>query len=372
MTADSLTSGEPMMQRRSAISGGGRWLMIAWAVIAAIVVVVVSWLAINADKTSREWPVRVPQVVIQLLSADRPAPTPSAPPVAEVPPPVAVEPPPPPAPAPVLRRALVPAPIPAMVEAGPHGPLPKLGPLGQRPLQVYAHPFDVPTDRPLVAVLLTGLGLEAGEVGTALDRLPPEVSLAFSPYTPRLPEWVANVRERGHEVLLSLALEPIDFPRVDPGPFTLLASLPAAENQDRLSWVLSRAPGIVGVVAEDGGRFATSARAVLPVIETLHRRGLMVVDPRTVSGSLTGRIARDIGVARALGTAVMINEQNPRTVDQRLFEAEAIARGGGAALVVATPTPAVLDRLQRWTSLLPGRGVVLAPVTAIANRQPEP
>ncbi len=370
MTADSLTSGEPMMRRGSAAGGSSRWLMIAWALVASIVVVVVSWLAINADKTSREWPVRVPLVVISLLSGDRPA-APAAPtaPEAAPAPMAAVE---PPAPQTVLRRALVPAPILSMVEAGPHGPLPKLGPLGQRPMQVYAHPFEVLADRPMVAVLLTGLGLEASEIGTALDRLPPEISLAFSPYTPRLPEWVANVRERGHEVLLSLPLEPLDFPRVDPGPFTLLSSLPAAENQDRLSWVLSRAPGIVGVIAEEGGRFATSARAVLPVIETLHRRGLMVVDPRTVSGSLTGRVARDLGVARALGTAVLINELNPRTVDQRLFEAEAIARGGGAALVVLTPTPAALDRLQRWVGLLPSRGVVLAPVTAIANRQPEP
>ncbi|TAD88669.1 MAG: divergent polysaccharide deacetylase family protein [Alphaproteobacteria bacterium] len=353
-------------------------LVIAWVVFFGIVVTLVSWLAINADKTRAEWPVRVPMVILALMGAEpaEPAPAPEPPsasvaPVAAPAAPVAAPEPPPPLPA-MQRVALAPAPIPSMIEVGPHGPLPRVGPLGERPFQIYAHPFEAMDDQPLIAVLVTGLGLERAELSAALDRLPPEVSLAFSPYAPNLPELVGGAREHGHEVLLAVPMEPLEFPRVDPGPYTLLSSLSPAENLDRLSWVLSRAPGAIGVVAEEGGRFATSMRALLPMMEVLSRRGLMVVDPRTAAGSVTGRVARDLGVPRALGTVAIAHDANPRSIDQRLFDAEAVARGGGAALVVVSVNEIAIDRVVRWTGLLPRRGIRLAPVSAIANRQPEP
>ena len=44
---------------------------------------------------------------------------------------------------------------------------------------------------------------------------------------PLLQDWVTIARADGHEVLLQIPLEPADYPKEDPGPHTLLTSLPA-------------------------------------------------------------------------------------------------------------------------------------------------
>ena len=49
-------------------------------------------------------------------------------------------------------------------------------------------------------------------------------------------------------------MEPVDYPDNDPGPQTLLTSLPAEQNIDRLHWALSRVRGYVGIMNYMGAR----------------------------------------------------------------------------------------------------------------------
>ena len=59
------------------------------------------------------------------------------------------------------------------------------------------------------------------------------------PYAEGLQGWIDLARANGHEVLLEIPMEPIDYPDNDPGPYTLLASANAQEINRRLEWLLS-------------------------------------------------------------------------------------------------------------------------------------
>jgi hypothetical protein len=85
--------------------------------------------------------------------------------------------------------------------------LPVIGPDGLTPARAYARPFKA-SGRPRVAIVIGGLGLDPEVTRLAVESLPPEVTLAFSPYAPRLQEWINRARERGHEVLLEVPMEP--------------------------------------------------------------------------------------------------------------------------------------------------------------------
>ena len=60
-------------------------------------------------------------------------------------------------------------------------------------------------------------------------------------------------------------MEPSDYPRSDPGPYTLLTDVSTVENLDRLEWVLAQATGYVGVVTKMGGRFTADNESMMPV-----------------------------------------------------------------------------------------------------------
>ena len=156
--------------------------------------------------------------------------------------------------------ATIPPAFPAMIEDGPFGPLPRIAPDGRRPLLAYARPFDLDDQRPRIALLVVGLGLQADLTDAAI-ALPGEISLHFSAYAPDLPVWFGRARRAGHEVLLDLPMEPLDYPASDPGPRTLLAGASSEDNLQRLDWLLARAPATLPSPAAAPGSPPASGRS---------------------------------------------------------------------------------------------------------------
>ncbi len=132
-----------------------------------------------------------------------------------------------------LDVALTPAPDQRLVEESRFGPLPRIGLDGARPADVYARPLmtsAAKANAPRIALVVGGLGLSATATQAAIADLPGVVTLAFAPYGKDLAARVAEARAQGHEVMLQLPMEPIDYPQTNPGPHTLLASASVAEN----------------------------------------------------------------------------------------------------------------------------------------------
>ncbi len=59
-------------------------------------------------------------------------------------------------------------------------------------------------------------------------------------------------------------MEPFDYPDNDPGPQTLLTTLPPAQNIDRLHWFMSRFQGYVGIANYMGARFTANEPGAAP------------------------------------------------------------------------------------------------------------
>ncbi|MFC0410790.1 divergent polysaccharide deacetylase family protein [Roseomonas elaeocarpi] len=260
-------------------------------------------------------------------------------------------------------------PDPALQEASRHGPLPKTGADGRTAIRTYARAFPRDETRPRVAVVLGNIGLNNALSESAIRRLPPAVTLAFSPYATRIAPLADTARQRGMEMLVALPLEPAGYPLDDPGPKALLTTLSAAENADRLMWAMARLQGYVGAVGALGSmrgeRFAQSPELLGGVQDVLRNRGLLYVDPRPTAAP-AGR------AARAWGRTVDVVLDEPATragIERRFQELEQVARERGAALGIAgDPTPALVERLSAWAAGLEERGLVLAPVTAMLRR----
>ncbi len=221
-----------------------------------------------------------------------------------------------------------------------------------------------------MAVVVIDLGLSSAATEAAIRQFPGEVSLSFSPYAENLDRWVQRARGEGHEVLLNLPMEPLNYPSTDPGPQTLLTSLSARQNADRLEWVLGRANGgYVGVMAHLGSKFTTSAPSLKPVLETLAARGLLYLDSRAHPQSLGPALAAELGLPRAANDRLVDQEPARAAIDARLAEIERVARESGMAVALASPLPITYERLNQWLGTLQGKGLALAPITAIAARQ---
>ncbi len=363
-----------------------------------------AWLALHGDETVSKRVVQVPRVLVPLdgrtlteeppvetkqaakapapaaaespkEAAPGPGPQVSLPSMAAVPPGAAPPPAAAAAPKPTGRCGppvpLKKAPEPGMIEQGPKGPLPIIAEDGRQAWKVYARPFDDSDKRPRIAIIVTDLGPSAAATTAAIQNLPGAVTLAFTPYGARIAELVEEARAAGHETLMAAPSEPPDFPRNDPGPYTLLAALSPAENLDRLEYVLSRVPGYVGVMTTTAGRFFANEEALQPVLTLLRRRGLLYLDGRGMPKSTAQQMAAAVNLPRAYGNRFLDVEASRGAIDTRLSELEKIARESGAAVGIGQPYPVTIERIAQWVDTLEGKGLVLAPITAVVDRQPQ-
>jgi polysaccharide deacetylase 2 family uncharacterized protein YibQ len=256
-----------------------------------------------------------------------------------------------------------------LIEKSDLGPLPVIGKDGRAPWRVYSRPFSRLDTRPKVAIVVTTLGISENATKSAVEMLPGSFTFSFAPFATNLAAWIDRSRAAGHEVLIDLPMEPLDFPQSDPGPHTLLTSVPIDQNLRQLGWVLSRATGYIGVSTYMGSNLTSKPRVLSPILAEIKSRGLMLVDTREAPVDVAKNIAKEIDLAIASSNMRIDDELSVKHIDGQLARLEARARKDGAAMGVARPYPITLTRLKEWSDTLSKRGIALAPVSALPLSQ---
>jgi polysaccharide deacetylase 2 family uncharacterized protein YibQ len=249
----------------------------------------------------------------------------------------------------------------AVIAVGRPAPPPEV----KKPLQAFAQPFDRADKRPRVALILSNETDRSAPDMTAALKLPGGITLALTPYTPDLSDWIARARQGGHEILLGLPMEPLDPTVYDPGPLALLASADAAANRERLDKVLRLANGYVGVLPLGGGRLLTDAEKLRPVLTEIDRRGLLFVD---IGGSAHDAVAEAAGNLPRIKLDQFIEADTRDALERRLDELEGAAKRGGAAVGLVNASPAAIEKIDAWAEELERHGIALAPVSAMLPR----
>lgn len=224
--------------------------------------------------------------------------------------------------------------------------------------------------KPRVAFILSELGLAPKAAEEIIKKLPPAITLSFSPYAkPQTLEYLsALARSNGHEVMLDLPLEPIDFPQRDPGPKALLTALEPKENLERFNWSLGRSTGYVGVAVWMGSRFVGSPRQMQPLMEAIEERGLLYLDNAEREDSLGPGLATDLGIPAVTSHRyVDVPLASRDAIDARLAQVERIALQFGSAVAMGRPFPVTVERLAEWSAELEKRGIILVPITVLAE-----
>ena len=256
-----------------------------------------------------------------------------------------------------------------LFETTRHGLIPVVAKDGTRPAIAYAKPRVVPPDKkdfPRIAVIIGGIGVSADGSTEADGTLPPPVTFALSPYGSDLPILAEHARAKGHELLLQVPMEPFDYPDNDPGPETLLTSLTATQNIDRLHWLMSRFQGYVGVMSFMGARFTASEAALKPVVHDTAARGLIYVDDGASTRSVAGQVAGAQNMPFAKADVVIDSVPTPTEIDHALARLEMAARDNGVAVGLATAEPATVKRIAQWAKSVESRGFVLVPISMVA------
>lgn len=236
------------------------------------------------------------------------------------------------------------------------------------PLARYSRPFENPDGRPTVSIIVGGLGINYGRTQAAIDELPPEVTLSFSPTAANLTTWVRKARRAGHEVLIEVPMEPYDYGRLRPHPQVMQSGVDSATNEQRLNRLLSRVSGYAGVMNYQGGKFATERSAVDPLFASLNEKGLAVFEDGSLSRSVFDVAAKDENLPFGKATAWLDARPEADEISQQFLVLESAALETGSALGTGMSFPITIDLLKEWLPTLEDKGIALAPATHFAKQ----
>jgi uncharacterized protein len=216
---------------------------------------------------------------------------------------------------------------------------------------------------PSISIVIGGLGVGAAKTTDAIMKLPAAVTLAFTPYGSDPGKLVERARAQRHEVLLQIPMEPFDYPDNDPGPQTLLTSLGADQNLDRLFWHLSRFQGYVGLANFMGARFVATDTVMQPFIKEAAKRGLGYLDDGSAARSMAGALAEGQSMPFARADLAIDSVPTSVEIDRTLAKLESLARERGTAVGMASALPISIERIGIWAKALESRGILLVPLT---------
>ena len=252
------------------------------------------------------------------------------------------------------------------------GALPRIGADGRRAMDVYARPFDQGDTRPRIVLVLVGLGLPSFSGPEMINALPSGITLAVSPVGGEVSSLLDQARQRGDELLVSIPMQAGVDQQDRPGltERELRADLPPDLNNFRLAAALSRFTGYVGATGATDGlrgeRYAASPQRLAALGRSLADRGLLYLDPRPGAAPLTGVPYRAVDL-------ILDDPPGRAEIEAKLAQLERLAREHGSAIGLAgPPRPALLERLTAWTGSLAGRGLVLAPLSAVISPAARP
>ncbi|MGI9482849.1 MAG: divergent polysaccharide deacetylase family protein [Hyphomicrobiales bacterium] len=259
------------------------------------------------------------------------------------------------------------APARGLVEKTPYGPLPKISD-GRIAAKVYARPVDRGELRDLrgrIAIVVGGMGLSAQMTKRAINDLPGEITLAFAPYGSDLPRWAGLARNRGHEIILQLPMEPFNYPAANPGPDSLLTSSTTDENLKRLKTFMGLFTGYVAAANFMGAKFSGDIPSLGPVLAELKHRGVYYLDDGSTGRTKAPAIGKQFGLPVRKADLVIDEAAGSQNVRAALRRLEALSLQRGWAIGTGTALPTTVNEIIKWEETLKKRGIGLVPVTAL-------
>jgi len=193
-----------------------------------------------------------------------------------------------------------------------------------------------PKKRPEVAIIIDDVGYDRA-MAEKFIRLDDHLTLSIFPYAPYRRSIARQARRHGLGLMLHLPMEPNEYPRVNPGPGSLLTSMTPDQLIAQLNRDLDQVPGIQGVNNHLGSRMTARPSQMNQIFTILKKRGYFFIDSRPTKETVCRSSARLLKVPFAQRKVFLEHTQDPRTIRKQIRRLIRYARKYGVAVGIGHP-----------------------------------
>ena len=249
-------------------------------------------------------------------------------------------------------------------------------PLPPRPVEKM---LQLPGDKPpLVAIIIDDIGYDR-HIAQELLSLDAPLTFSVLPDAPFSRLLADAARSKGHEVMLHLPMEPMEYPQVNPGPGALLKRMTPDQFIGQLGRDLDQFQGLKGVNNHMGSGISTSPERMRQIFTILKKRGLYYIDSRTTAETVARPSAELLHLPFAERDIFIDHLEDEAFIRGQLHELIKRAQLQGYAIGIAHPheitqrlLSKLLPQLKEKVELVPASMVVDAEMKAAGGNKPAP
>ncbi len=207
---------------------------------------------------------------------------------------------------------------------------------------------------PRISLIIDDIGYDR-RLAMALFDLEPNITFSVLPWSPFGRSLSRKLNSKGAEIMLHLPMEPVEYPRVNPGPGALLSGMSPDALLDQLRKNLMEVPGAAGVNNHMGSRLTAQADQMNQIFTILKKEKLFFVDSRTSRESKCRASARLLRIPYAQRDVFLDNIQDPAYISGQFAKLIRRAEKHGTAIGIGHPYRATLEALEAELPKLKGK-----------------
>ena len=187
---------------------------------------------------------------------------------------------------------------------------------------------------------------------------------AVLPYRAKTQEQLTLLRQRGHEVILHLPMEPKN-PGIELDRECITTDLSDEEIHRRVEAALGAIGQVAGVNNHMGSKATSDARVAQVVLEVIKDHGLYFVDSWTAPTSVAGRLAGEMGIPTATNQVFLDHYDDVDRVKKQVERLIRLAKQDGQALGIGHVRPQTYQALVEMIPRFHEEGIVIVPASQV-------
>jgi polysaccharide deacetylase 2 family uncharacterized protein YibQ len=199
---------------------------------------------------------------------------------------------------------------------------------------------------PKIAIIIDDIGYDSNMVKQFI-RLDIPLTLSILPQSPQKNRIVNLAYAANFDIMLHQPMEPNEYPKINPGPGTLLTNMSPDELILLLNKNLDDIPHVKGVNNHMGSRMTSRSDQMRQILSVLKKRGLFFVDSRTTAQTICKMSAQLLHVPFGERDVFIDHRHQGDFIEKQMQELVRIAQSHGEAIGIAHPHASTYQVLQK-------------------------
>lgn len=220
--------------------------------------------------------------------------------------------------------------------------------------------------RAKIAILMDDLGINL-ERGIAAINLDLPISIAIIPSEQYATDIMMFAHEKQREILIHLPMQPISYPKNNPGPLGLFISQTDDEIIANTKHLIELIPYATGGNNHMGSEFTRHRDKMDLVLTEMSKAGLFFVDSLTIADSVAYQEALRLGVPTSIRDRFLDNEREVDKISAQLEGLVTLAKENGHAIGICHPYPETIIALEHFSQQLDALNIEIVPLSQLVH-----